>query len=57
MKKETKELKTYLIERFKDESLSLAARKTVGKELARLGVRVVSIAQPNSGSCSYYLTN
>ena len=49
-------LKERLIERFKDETLTNEARKSVGEELYRLGVKRVSLANLGSGSCAFYST-
>ena len=51
-----KALKERLIQRFTDETLSIQARKSVGKELHRLGVKRVSVADYESGSCTFYST-
>ena len=49
-------LKERLIERFKDETLTTEARKSVGEELYRLGVKRVSVTNHESGSCAFYST-
>jgi|14_taG_2_1085336.scaffolds.fasta_scaffold42970_3 hypothetical protein len=51
-----KALKERLIQRFTDETLSIQARKSVGKELYTLGVKRVSVANYESGSCAFYST-
>jgi len=52
-----KALKERLTQRFKDETLSIQARKSIGKELHRLGVKRVAVANIGSGSCNFYSTN
>ena len=52
----TKSIKERLIERFKDETLTAEARKSIGKELSKLGVKRVSVANNESGSCAFYST-
>jgi hypothetical protein len=51
-----KALKERLIQRFKDETLTNEARKSIGKELHRLGVKRVAVANNESGSCAFYST-
>ena len=51
-----KELKDRLIERFIDEALTIQARKSIGEELYRLGVKRVSVANIGSGSCRFLST-
>jgi len=51
-----KALKERLIQRFTDKTLSIQARKSVGEELYRLGVKRVSMANHESGSCAFCST-
>jgi len=51
-----KALKERLIQRFKDETLSIQSRKSVGEELYRLGVKRVSVANYKGGSCAFFST-